>query len=186
MKKEGIIYRGFTGEINPTSATNIAATFADDVEEGYAEIHLCLNSQGGTTDDGIYLHKLIAGLPVKTTIYNLGMVASAAMAVYLAADTRLCSKHGAFLWHQSEMPVRKEAMDAHALHAAFSTALLADQRMNDLLLEKAPNVVKELQSRGGTAHLITPEDAVKFGLADGIAEFDLPSDGEIGQISDRQ
>ena len=81
-------YYGFTGIIEPGSATRIASAFNIAVNNGYDEIYLCFSSTGGYVADGIYLYNHITSLPIKTTIHNTGTVASIATAVYVASSDR--------------------------------------------------------------------------------------------------
>ena len=49
-------YYGFTGLIEPATATRIATAFNHAVNSGYDEIHLCLSSTGGYVADGVFLY----------------------------------------------------------------------------------------------------------------------------------
>ena len=104
MTKQKTAYYGFTGVIEPASATRIASALNLATNAGYEEVYLCLSSTGGYVADGIYLYNHIRGLPIKTTIHNTGTVASIATAVYVAAEHRYSSPHGMFLIHPTEMP----------------------------------------------------------------------------------
>ena len=52
-------YYGFTGIIEPGSATRIASAFNLAVNSGCDEVYLCLSSTGGLIADGIYLYNHI-------------------------------------------------------------------------------------------------------------------------------
>ena len=85
------LYYGFTGTIEPGSATRIASAFNHAVNSGYDEIYLCLSSTGGYIADGVFLYNHIMGLPAKVTIHNIGTVMSIATALYVSAQDRYCS-----------------------------------------------------------------------------------------------
>ena len=129
-------YYGFTGVIEPPSATRIAAGFNQAVIDGYDEIYLCLSSTGGYVADGIFLYNHIRSLPAKVTIHNTGTVASIAAAVYVAAEVRHCSKHGVFMIHPTEMPAHQN-MRAEQLNSSLTAALADDQRTENILRERA-------------------------------------------------
>ena len=87
-------YYGFTGLIEPASATRIASAFNHAVNNGCDEIYLCLSSIGGYVADGVFLYNHIMSLPAKVIIHNTGTVMSIAAAFYVGAKCRHCSKHG--------------------------------------------------------------------------------------------
>ncbi len=180
MKKKTAYY-GFTGIIDSGSVTRITSAFNLAVNNGYEEICMCLSSTGGFIADGIYLYNHIRSLPVKVIIHNTGTVASIATAVYVGAEERYCSEHGIFLIHPTEMPAQ-EYMRAERLQANLTAALAEDKRTEDILRQRATIPEDILATRRFNDVHITPEDAVKFGLAHDICEFALPEGNEILQI----
>ena len=174
-------YYGFTGIIEPESVTRIAAAFNYAVNDRRDEIYLCLSSIGGSVADGIYLYNHIKSLPVTVTIHNTGNISSIATAIYVAADVRNCSAHGVFMIHPTEMP-QKNNMRAETLSFLLDAALADDQRIEDILRQRASIPDKILTSRRFKDVHISPEKAVEFGLADSISEFELPDGNEVMQI----
>lgn len=176
-----IAYYGFTGQIEPGSATRIAAAFNRAVNTNCEEIHLCLSSLGGYVADGIYLYNHIRSLPVEVTVYNTGTVASIAAAVYVAARHRFCSPHGVFMMHPTEM-AQQGNMRAETLQSLLNAALADDQRTEDILRQRTTIPDNILGERRFKEVYITPQEAVKFGLCDAVREFSLPSGNEVIQI----
>lgn len=175
-------YYGFTGAIEPATATRIAAALNHAVNQGYEEIYLCLSSTGGYVADGLYLYNHIRGLPVKVTINNTGTVMSIATAIYVSAEVRHCSRHGIFMLHPTQMPAINSSMQAEQLQSALTAALADDQRTEDILRERAGIPEATLNDRLFKEVYITANQAVEFGLAHDIVEFALPEGDEIIQI----
>ncbi len=176
------IYYGFNGLIEPGSATRIASAFNAAVNEEYDEICLCLGSNGGTVADGVYLYNHIRSLPIDVIIHNASIVASIAVAVYVAAEERYCSKHSVFLIHPTSIPAEYD-MKAERLRDLLDTALSLDKRTEDILRDRVIGIPDDvLGARRYRDVFITPEDALKFGLVDGINEFSLPRENKIFQI----
>ena len=175
------VYYGFTGLIEPASATRIAAAFNIAVNNGCDQIYLCLSSTGGYVADGVFLYNHIMGLPAEIIIHNTGTVMSIAAAFYIGAKCRYCSKHGVFMIHPTEMPAQA-SMRAEQLQSSLTAALADDQRTEDILRERAciPDTV--LNDRRLREVYITSEQAVEFGLAHEVVEFSLPKGNEIIQI----
>ena len=174
-------YYGFTGLIEPASATRIASAFNHAVNNGCDEIYLCLTSLGGYVADGIFLYNHIRSVPAKVTIHNTGTVASIAAAVYVAAEVRHCSKHGVFMIHPTEMPAHAN-MRAEQLNSSLTAALAEDQRTEDILRERARIPDAMLKERRFKEVYIASEEAVEFSLAHRVVEFSLPKGNEIFQI----
>ena len=176
-----IAYYGFTGVIEPASATRIAAALNRAVNEGRNEVYLCLSSTGGYVADGIYLYNHIRGLPISTTIHNTGTVASIATAVFVAGERRLSSPHGMFLIHPTEMPSHA-SMRAGQLDANLRAALADDERTEGILRERASIPENVLAARRYHDVHITPQSALEYGLVHEVCDFRLPRESEILQI----
>ena len=174
-------YYGFTGIIEPGSATRIASAFNLTVNNGCDEIYLCLSSTGGFVADGIYLYNHIRSLPAKVIIHNIGTVASIATAVYVAASERFCSEHGVFMIHPTEMS-QQGNMRPERLQDLLNAALAEDQRTEDILCQRTSIPNDTLSARRIREIYITPQQAVEFGLSDAVCEFTLPAGNEIFQV----
>ena len=174
-------YYGFTGIIEPGSATRIASAFNLAVNNGCDEIYLCLSSTGGLVADGIYLYNHIRSLPAKVIIHNIGTVASIATAVYVAASERLCSGHGVFMIHPTEMP-QQGNMRPERLQDLLNAALAEDKRTEDILRQRTSIPNDTLSARRIREVYITPQQAVEFGLSDAVCDFTLPAGNEIFQV----
>ncbi len=174
-------YYGFTGLIEPSSVTRIASAFNLAVNNGYDQIYLCISSHGGLISDGVYLYNHIRGLPVHVIAHNTGTVASIAAAIFVGADERYCSAHGMFMIHPTSMQ-NQEMMSAERLQASLDAALADDNRTENILRERTTIPDDLLAARLSKECYITPEEAVKFGLANSVCDFALPSGHEIIQI----
>lgn len=178
---EKTIYYGFTGPIDSDSATRIATAFNHAANENYDHVYLTFSSLGGFVADGVYLYNTIRALPMKTTFHNIGSVCSIATAVFVAADERVCSKHGTFMIHPTSMNPT-EGMTAERLDA-FLTATLTEEARTEAILRERTSIPEDLLSarRFKDVH-ISPVDAAKHGLVHRVEEFSLPSGVGIFQI----
>ncbi len=175
------IYYGFTGLIEPGTATRIASAFNLAVNSGCDEVYLCISSHGGLVSDGVFLYNHIRSLPIHVIAHNTGSVASIATAVFVGADERYCSDHAIFAIHPTAMPPQ-ENMSAERLQSSLNAALADDQRTEDILRQRTSLSAEILNERRFRDVYITPKDAVKFGLVSEIREFSLPGGHEILQI----
>ena len=174
-------YLGFTGLIEPGTATRLAAAFNYCVNNGYDQIYLCISSHGGLISDGVFQFNHIRSLPIPMIAHNTGTVASAAAAVFVGANERYCSQHGLFMIHPTVMP-NQEAMSAERLQSSLNAALADDQRTEDILRDRTALPDATLNTRRYREVFISPQEAVEFGLVNEVREFSLPRGNEILQI----
>ena len=172
---------GFSGVIDDDGVTRIAAAFNLAVNEGTAEVHLCLSSLGGYVHSGIYLYNHIRSLPLDVVMYNLGSVASIAVAVFVAANRRYCSEHGVFMIHPTSLSPQA-GMTATLLQSSLDGALADDLRTESILRERTRIPNDTLSARRAKDVHITPQAALDFGLVDEVREFALPQGYQIFQI----
>lgn len=174
-------YFGYSGLIDDDGVTRLAAAFNLAVNEGTDEVHLCFSSLGGYVHSGIYLYNHIRGLPLRVVTYNVGSVASIAVAVFVAADQRYCSSHGVFMIHPTSLSPQA-GMTATLLQSSLDGALADDLRTENILRERTRIPDSALSARRAKDVHITPQEAVDFGLVQGLREFTLPKGYQILQV----
>jgi ATP-dependent Clp protease, protease subunit len=176
-----IAYYGYTGAIDSTGASRVAASLNHAVKERCDEVQLCISSFGGYVSDGMFLYNHIRGLPLRVVTHNTGSVTSIAVAVFLAAEERYCSALGMFMIHPTVIS-SKDGMTAQRLQSSLDSALADDRRTENILRERAAIPEEILTARRFTDVYITPHEAVIYGLVHAVKEFELPEGEEIVQI----
>lgn len=175
------VYYGFTGAIDDAGATRIATALNAAVNQNCDVVHLAFNSLGGLVAAGIYLYHHIRALPIQVITYNLGSVASIAVAVFVGADERYCSKHSLFMIHPTAFP-NLQGMTWERLNSSAESALAEDERTECILRERTRLPDQFLQARRTRDVHISPQQAVDYSLVNGISEFQVPSGHQILQI----
>lgn len=176
------VYFGFTGPIESQSVSRICSALNTALNGGAEEVYLAFSSLGGYTSDGIFLYNHIRALPIPVTIHATGNVASVAVAVLLAAETRLSSQHVLFMIHPAAVPGTAEGMSWNRLDNLMKSALAEEQRTDDILRNRSLLPEELLTRRRFEEVHFTPEEAVKFGVVSAIDEFTLPSGAEVYQV----
>ena len=174
-------YYSFTGLIDQHGATRFAAAMNQAVNQGCDEVYICLNSIGGYVGDGIFLYNHMRGLPLKVTAHNIGGMMSIAVALFLGAEERYCSAHSIFMIHPTTLGPF-EAIGWERLESARSAAVADDLRTENILRERANIPDAILSARRVRDVHITPEQALEWGLVQGVREFALPKGNEILQV----
>jgi len=167
--------------IDDAGVTRLASAFNLAVNEGCDEVHLCFSSLGGYVHSGIYLYNHIRALPLKVAMYNVGSVASIAVAIFLAADERYNSSHGVFMIHPTSISPQA-GMTAPLLQSTLDSALADEARTESILRERANVPDSVLSDRRAKDVYITPEQAVTYGLIGAVREFALPKGNQIFQV----
>lgn len=174
-------FYGFSGMIDDNGVTRLATAFNLAVNDGFEEVHLCISSLGGYVHSGIYLYNHLRALPLKVVMYNVGSVASIAVAIFAAADERYCSEHGVFMIHPTAVNPQA-GMTSTLLQSSLNGALADDLRTENILRERANIPESVLADRKAKDVYITPADAAAYGLVNAIREFSLPDGHQIFQV----
>jgi ATP-dependent Clp protease, protease subunit len=178
----GIAYYGFTGPIESNSVTRICSALNYAVNNGHSGVCLAFSSLGGYTADGIFLYNYLRAMPIPVTIHAIGNIASIAVASYLGAEKRVCSKHVLLMMHPTVVPSSAEGATWERAQGAMFSALAEEKRVENILRERAGIPELTLNDRTVKDVHITAEKALEFGIAHELGEFAIPKGARIAQI----
>lgn len=161
----------FCGEINQHTAGR-AADFLAKAQSGQAtKVHLLLQSQGGSVQDGVFLYSLLKSLQLDVSVYNGALVASAAATFFLGAPRRVVSPRGVFVVHKTSNAVGGTAT---RLEKNLETLAIDDKRTEEILRETCEIPDEAWQEMKYHDVWVTPEKAIKWKLATEIGHFAIP------------
>ena len=170
----------FCGGINQDSAQKISNTMSVASNGGVEHIHLLFQSTGGTINEGIYLHNLFESLPLKLTLYNAGQVSSIAAIAYLGAQGRKASAGAVFMLHKGTNSAQSATS---AVLGELSKALAIDDGRTEAILRSHLTLPKSLWAKHKHHDLyLSSPDAVRYGIAQEIADFSPPFGSKIFNI----
>ncbi|HWW16317.1 MAG TPA: ATP-dependent Clp protease proteolytic subunit [Candidatus Dormibacteraeota bacterium] len=99
----------FNGPITHPATTKLRNVLCGGINERlqdgkrkFDKLCLFMNSPGGSLDDGIGLFGFLRSLPIEVTTINVGIVASIAIAPFLAGTKRIALPHARFHFHDFE------------------------------------------------------------------------------------
>ena len=138
------------------------------------EIEVLITSLGGYVDEALQIHDALKSHPAKITTIVQGFCASAATVIACAGDTRIISPNALYLIHKCMTNV----WDAN--ENALEAELEAQRTVNDTILNIYKGVLKKdeaelralFEANNGNGKWITAEEALAFGFATDIQEFD--------------
>ncbi len=166
------VFATMVGEINQASAASLTRSVSLMTQNGFPELHLLLQSTGGTVSEGVYLYNFLRLMRIKTHIYNVGSIASAAALLYLGASSRIASQHSTFMIHRPQSP--SQGGNSPYLAAATESLALDDRRM-DAIVRKHLTLSDERWRVYEHNYLwLSAEDALASGMATAIGDFAPP------------
>lgn len=172
-------YLNFFGHLYLPATQSFRVALCQMVNEGAKSVTILFASDGGSTHDGIALYTYLKALPLKITMHAVGQIQSMAIPVFLAAEERYVSANARFLFHEYTWThaqpgvVTKSTMDEQSI--LLNNAV---EWSKEIIKSKTKLTDKEITSLKLFDHpkLITPSEAVEYGLASEIREPSIPAD----------
>jgi ATP-dependent Clp protease protease subunit len=175
------VYATFVGPLDQTTLPRLFQNFDGAVTGQVEDVHLLFQSAGGMISDGISLYNFFKSLPLAVHLYNTGSVQSVAVIAYLGGDQRYVSRHANFMIHKSHFPA-PERSNAAKLEALASTLIAEDARVEEILRENTTIPDEKWSQHALHDVYLTAQEAVEFGIANEIREFDIPPGCQIFNI----
>lgn len=151
-----------------------AATLVDTIKQLDAdEIHLHIDSLGGSVAEGWGMYNALTQHGAKVTTYADGFVASAALYPFLAGDERIANSVSAFYLHEASTYAGGYAGDLRK--AAEEVELLTDIGIN-AFVDRTGQKKETIQQLMKDETWLTAEKAVALGIAT-IVQKAQPSAG---------
>ena len=144
--------------------------YLDNLKRGN-DIHLYINSPGGSVDDTMAIYDTMRFITSDVCTYCVGHAASGS-AVILAAGTkgkRFALPHGQVMLHQPWGGVSGQAADIEiqAKEIIKTKALICD-----VLAEHTGQTAEKIQAETERDRYMTAEEAKEYGLIDEVLRFD--------------
>jgi ATP-dependent protease ClpP protease subunit len=155
--------------------------------QNISEYVVYLSTIGGSPFSAISLYNFIKSIPQKTTVYNMGQVASAGVPFFLSFQTRIGVPDCSFMIHQTTMPrtALPEQFNVFDLETQKTALSATDEKTQKIILkETASRGSKNLTAaaiRNATLKSLTyhAAEAQKFGFIDKIELPKIPGTGVL-------
>jgi ATP-dependent Clp protease protease subunit len=138
-------------------------------EDGKADIHLYINSPGGSITAGMAIYDTMQYITCDVATYCVGQAASmgAILLTAGAAGKRNALPNARIMIHQPLSGMEGTAADL-AIHA--KEVLRIKQRMNEILLKHTGQTLERIQADTDRDNFMLAEEAKAYGLIDHILE----------------
>lgn len=173
LLKDRIIFLG--EDVNPTSASLVIAQLLFlESEDPDKEISLYINSPGGSITDGMGIVDTMNYIKCPVSTICVGLAASFG-AVLLAngeKGKRFATPNSEILIHQPLIGGQGGGISGQAteikIHADHM--IRTREKLNKLLSEKTGQSIETIERDTERDHYMTAEEALKYGLIDGIMD----------------
>ena len=170
LLKDRIIFLG--EDVNPTSASLVIALLFLESEDPDKEISLYINSPGGSISDGMGIVDTMNYIKCPVSTICIGMAASMG-AVLLAAGEkgrRFATPNAEILIHQpliggNGISGQTTEIKIHADHM-----IKTREKLNKFLSARTGQSLETIEKDTERDNYMTAEEALKYGLIDGIME----------------
>ncbi|MGI4801877.1 MAG: ATP-dependent Clp protease proteolytic subunit [Janthinobacterium lividum] len=176
--------------INAPIAPQSRDLFIADVDKlrarGAKEIDIGLNSPGGAIQSAQdiveYMARLHRDNGIVFKVYNVGLVASAATYVFLAAQDRYSAPKGVFLFHAAGM-VANGMVTSERLRESADILDAYERKIRAALVSRTHLTDGEAQIYVRRTVLLNADDAKRDGVIDAIADMRFPKGAQAYVIT---
>jgi ATP-dependent Clp protease protease subunit len=168
----------FFGPMRQPATTALRNCCCQAVNEGYTGITVLFSSDGGSTEDGLALYEFLRTLPIPLRMHAVGLVASIAIPVFLAADVRTGASSSCFLFHGYTWTYADRqtlSVDMMAEHSSLiGSAVERAKRIIETRTQQS-HTPAELEELFAKPRIVDATYATQRRLVEGIEEFRVPA-----------
>ena len=161
------------GEITEETAVSFIQQITYlNCEDSETPITVCINSAGGCTNSGLLMLDVIESSQAPIQLYCIGKAYSMA-AILLACGkkgSRYLLPHSRVMIHEPLIPYGVGGKSS-SIQTVSESLLKTKREMEELLAKYTGKTPEEIAENTKTDHYFDAEEAVQFGLADGIRAF---------------
>lgn len=167
-------YIVFPLPITAVTARELINVIVNKVPDGVKELHLLINSPGGSVPVALGIANFLEGLSCKLVTYNISRCDSAAIMLFAAGAERICLPDATFFSHS----VLIELSGQYSLETLHLEYKKLEQEYKSILsyLSRKTSISsvrwKKYMTEAG--HVFSSKEALRKGLATGINELKFP------------
>ena len=136
-------------------------------------ITVCINSPGGEITQGLQMYDIIRGSIAPVVLVCTGQACS--MAAILLASGK--PEHGRYIFPNSTVMIHEPLIrgglggKTSSIKSISDSLLETRRKLNGILAKHTGHTVEEIDEATSYDHYFTAEEAVEYGLCDGIVDF---------------
>lgn len=168
LLKERIIFLG--SEVRDQNANALCAQMLLlSAEDPDADIHLYINSPGGSVDSGMALYDTMQFISNDVATYGMGLAASMGQFLLAAGEKgkRYALPHARIMMHQPSGGIGGSASD---IKIQAQQSLLLKAQLNELQAKHTGQTLEQIELDSDRDRWFTPEQAKEYGFIDHVVE----------------
>ena len=172
---DGTAYIHFLNNINEGSMKGLVeAVHAFEVNKDISKIYIIMSSPGGALYPAIHCYNFLRSLTTELVTHNIGFVESAANAVFLAGDTRYCSKISRYMFHDLVVGTQGDRHDMSALKTLVANADIDVSRLASIVEDRSRLTHEEcMELHSPIETYLSPQEALEKGIVHEIKDLKL-------------
>lgn len=171
LLKDRIIFLG--EDVNPTTASLVIAQLLFlESEDPDKEIHLYINSPGGSITDGMGIVDTMNYIKCPVSTICIGMAASMGAVLLTSGEKgkRFATPNAEILIHQPLIGGNGISGQATEIKIHADHMIRTREKLNRLLSDRTGQTLEKIQQDTERDNYMTAQQAVAYGLIDGIIE----------------
>jgi ATP-dependent Clp protease protease subunit len=163
-------------DINDESVEYVKEAFSMLYLKGSPNITILISSEGGSVDAGLDIVDILSLYPGKKTAIVIGCASSMAAVILQVCDERKATPHSSILIHHiNRRRIGLDVLrDKKKTDALLKSMEKSQERLYKILAKKTGRNVKEIRVECEKNRHMTVDEAIAFGLLDGVYQGPLP------------
>ena len=160
------------GEINAETACEfVKKIMLLNAEDSNKPIDVLINSPGGCINSGMLMYDVIQASKAPIRTWCIGRAYS------MGAILLCCSNHGRYILPHGEVMIHEPLLgnrvggNSSSIKSISESLLETKRKMNQILAKHTGQTEEAVEEATGYDHYFDPEESLKFGLVDEIADF---------------
>ena len=159
-----------TGEISSDTAVDFMKQMMYLNAEGDSPISIFINTPGGEINSGMLMYDVIVGSKAPIRTYCTGVAYSMGAVLFACAKERYMLPNSELMIHQPLLGGRVSG-NASTIKSVSDSLLEIKEKMNKILALHTGRTIEEVNEQTSYDHFFTAEEAIHWGLCDGIKNF---------------
>ncbi|MBL7131875.1 MAG: ATP-dependent Clp protease proteolytic subunit [Candidatus Omnitrophica bacterium] len=169
------IYINFNLGVSPESTQAFFKIIQEQLSKGMKKLHLLISSPGGNVDPGIAIYNFLKGLPIEVITHNYGSCDSIAALVFCSGVKRYTVSNSRFLIHGIGLTVQNQRFNETNLREMLDSLKNQRETMSKIIAEECKKKIEDVEQDMLKGIVLSPEDAIKYGLVTEIKDNLIPS-----------
>ena len=174
-------YLAFSAMLDQLAVQRFFALFAQATQEGYNDVHLLMQTIGGSVPDGVCLYNFFQSMEsIELSIYNGGNVSSAGVIAYLGGDKRYVSSTGAFMIHRSTATF--QGANSDEVQARVASLVIDDERTETIIKNHITLTPEQWVVHKSSDLWLNSDQAIAAKVAESKCDFWVPTGARLTNV----